>query len=543
MSRWKKVDKKQLYILSGIVLIGIVLRIIGLNTGADMGLREHYYYLPSVLSDNVKEVIFHDISINLFHQPLYNFMLFLLSRFSTNETFLRLLSLFWGTLTIIALFKLTQSMFGPKIALISSFLISINPMHIYWSGEISPYALYCFFAVLSFYFFYRAFIQNIPNAAIWYCGSIILGFFSHYFMIFVIFAQLLSLIIISIRQMHSKNAKNLLRYLLTLCIFSYFVIIWFPFLHYSLNSHIHSTIYSQHKAYSLQTAQSFWVLLRIIPSFSGIIVHSAYVSIIAIVFFIIGLWAINKNDKLEYILLAIAIFTVLFFHAFCHIVGSRGMKLALTGVYIMWDHIIYILPLIIVVWAYFFGHLFKKKTVTGIFCLMTIAAIYSDYNLIANQQKPNLSKATRFVKCNIADKDAVFFPNIWFVYGFNYYMHRDTEDLSNMFFANWRIIARPQAKLENQIRYYGPIWPEPDSPGNVYSDEVKQTLAEGKIKRIWFVDIREQFFGIPLVGYQNSDMLLKRFLERYQLILSQDFEYIKLYLFNLKGQENPDKNI
>lgn len=530
------IKKKHVYVLLAIILIGLGVRLI--NFGVEsMGLREYYYYSLNASSHNVREVIFNSVSINLFHQPVYNLIVYFLSRLNQNEFILRLPSLFCGILTIVVLFKYTFKMFGSRIALISSFLLSLNPMHIYWSREISPYSFYCLLAILSYYFFYRVFIQNYKKAALWYFCSVLLGFFSHYFMWFVILSQLVILVFISMRQEMKKTKENFFLYFLILTIFNFFFIIWIPFLYYALSSNpAQKYVAVQSLSYVIQPMYSLWILLWIIPSFAGITINSIFVFLLVFMFLSMSLWSISKYNKINFLFLSIAISIGLL------VIGTYTMlsSIKVNGFFIIWDHNIYLLPLIIIVIAYFFGKGFNKKLIFGFFCLMVLTMIYCDYNLLKYRQKPNLAVATEFVNYNINDGDALFFPNYWFANGFYYYMLKGKGNLPFAFSEDWRDIERLDMGKRKLIHYYGPIWCETiSSYGPITKeDKLREVLSKTKIKRVWVVDIREQFFGIPLVGYQNNDKFLAWFKNNYSLMFCKGFEYIKLYLFNLETSKN-----
>ena len=87
--------------------------------------------------------------------PLYPFLMSLFSLDSTHvEMAGRLLSLFFGTLTIIPLFYLVKEAIGQKEAIFSALFYSFHPYLVTYSGMLMTEATYWGLLVLSVYFFW-----------------------------------------------------------------------------------------------------------------------------------------------------------------------------------------------------------------------------------------------------------------------------------------------------------------------------------------------------------------------------------------------------
>lgn len=131
------------------------------------------------------EIIF--LTAKDFNPPLYYLLLhYWIKIFGSSEIALRSLSLifYWGTLYTAFLFLINIFKFSLKKSLIYLLLFVINPLLNYYAFEARMYTMFCFFATLSFYAFY----QKNKKLYFW---STLFGLFTHYFMIFVIFSQLL----------------------------------------------------------------------------------------------------------------------------------------------------------------------------------------------------------------------------------------------------------------------------------------------------------------------------------------------------------------
>ncbi len=89
------------------------------------------------------------------HPPLYYAMLkFWIKIFGETEFKIRLLSALFSFFTIFIIFKLGKLMFNYKVGLISAFILSLSPIHIWYSQEARQYSLSVFLSMLMVYFFF-----------------------------------------------------------------------------------------------------------------------------------------------------------------------------------------------------------------------------------------------------------------------------------------------------------------------------------------------------------------------------------------------------
>lgn len=155
-----------------------------------------------------------------YNPPLYYLVLhFWMKIFGSSELSLRLISLifYWGTIYVVFLFlknilKINQTYW----LFLYLLLFLINPLLNYYAFEARMYMPFAFLSTLSFYFFWTKKIKN-------YVLTSILGLYTHYFMLFVIFSQLLFNVIIY------KNSRELQRSLINFCKIFIFFIPWIIF--------------------------------------------------------------------------------------------------------------------------------------------------------------------------------------------------------------------------------------------------------------------------------------------------------------------------
>ncbi len=121
-----------------------------------------------------------------FNPPLYYLILhFWMKIFGSSEIALRSLSLifYWATLYVAYLFLVNIMKLTGKKAILYLLLFLVNPLLTYYAFEARTYSLLAFLATLSFYALYKK-----DNRL--YFAATILGLYTHYFMLFVVAAQL-----------------------------------------------------------------------------------------------------------------------------------------------------------------------------------------------------------------------------------------------------------------------------------------------------------------------------------------------------------------
>ncbi|MFH0979846.1 MAG: glycosyltransferase family 39 protein, partial [Candidatus Roizmanbacteria bacterium] len=144
---------------------------------------------------NVLEIF--TLSAKDFSPPLYHLILhFWINIFGGSEIALRSLSIifYWATVYVGFLFLTDFFKMKLKKAFFYTFLIAINPLLLYYAFESRMYSTLAFFGTFSFYSLYK-------KKSTLYFLSLILGLYTHYFMIFVVVAQYF--LIRSKKQIHA----------------------------------------------------------------------------------------------------------------------------------------------------------------------------------------------------------------------------------------------------------------------------------------------------------------------------------------------------
>jgi uncharacterized membrane protein len=166
-----KIMAKEKYLLIGIILLGLGLRLTNLN--------------QSFWLDEASQAQMSSLSLSQiwsarqadFHPPLFYFLTHFWLQLGRSESWLRLLPVFFGVVSIAFIY-----MFNKKIGLTAALFLAINPYHIYYSQEFRSYSLLAMLGLLSVLLMQR-------KKYIWMAVVNALLLYTHYSSIFLIFTQ------------------------------------------------------------------------------------------------------------------------------------------------------------------------------------------------------------------------------------------------------------------------------------------------------------------------------------------------------------------
>ncbi len=135
-----------------ILLLGILLRLVNLSQS---------FWIDEATSAVVARdfsllKILNEFSPGDFHPPLYYLVLKgWVSVFGVSEISVRLLSVGFGVATVLLLYLVTKRLFSKRVGIISSLLLSLSPLHIYYSQEARMYAMAGFLSLLTVWIFIK----------------------------------------------------------------------------------------------------------------------------------------------------------------------------------------------------------------------------------------------------------------------------------------------------------------------------------------------------------------------------------------------------
>lgn len=119
--------------------------------------------------------------------PVYYFLLKFWSQFGQSPVHLRLLSLIFGTLSIPLFYKLATKLASIKTAFWATLLLSLSPLHAYFSTETRMYSLLVFTSLSAALLFVNYLEKNkMKDLAVFlFCSTV--GFYTHnYFLLLII---------------------------------------------------------------------------------------------------------------------------------------------------------------------------------------------------------------------------------------------------------------------------------------------------------------------------------------------------------------------
>lgn len=113
--------------------------------------------------------------------------------FGVTPCCVRLLSVFFGLWSIYGIYALGKTIFDKKTGLFLSFVLTVSPLHVYYSREVRHFSLILFLTILSFYFFVLLLKYQKVKFFVLSLVLNILAILTHPFAIFILLSQFLTL--------------------------------------------------------------------------------------------------------------------------------------------------------------------------------------------------------------------------------------------------------------------------------------------------------------------------------------------------------------
>lgn len=163
--------------------------------------------------------LFHQIWFDI-HPPFYpTFMFFWIRLFGDSEISIRIQPFVFGILSIFLTYAVALKYTEKKTALLTSFLLCVSPVHIWYSQEARHFTTVLFFILASIFSYSR--LREPKANPIWYLvyfGSLFLAVFTHY----CAFVFLLLFLIICLFKVNKvKRNILILNFLILACLVSF----------------------------------------------------------------------------------------------------------------------------------------------------------------------------------------------------------------------------------------------------------------------------------------------------------------------------------
>ncbi len=167
--------------------------------------------------------------------PLHFIFMHFSLQLGQSEFFLRFPSVIFGVLCIPVVYRLGKAFFGKREGLIGAFLLSISWFHVWYSQEARMYTLFLLLAMLSTLFLWEA-LRKKSKAWFFYLLFTLLAFYTHYFSAFLLLAQGLVVVIVSLSQlldeaddqMRRRVRRNVLAFVLAPAAILLCYVPWMP---------------------------------------------------------------------------------------------------------------------------------------------------------------------------------------------------------------------------------------------------------------------------------------------------------------------------
>lgn len=199
--------KKHLWLIL-ILLIASALRLYKLDFQSPW-LDELHTLVETDLKLSFKEmwhlIIFRE-QIPHLHFLIVKFFSFI---FGHNIIIARLVSVFFGVLSVLFIYKFGKYLISERLGLIAALLLSLNQFAIEYSQEARVYCMYMFFVILSFYYLAKLILQSNKKNAILLGVSIGLMLNSH--LIGLLFLVIIGLIYFIYFLNNKENKLNLIK--------------------------------------------------------------------------------------------------------------------------------------------------------------------------------------------------------------------------------------------------------------------------------------------------------------------------------------------
>jgi len=218
------------WLLICLILLATLLRVVGIDSKS-LWMDE----IATVLDARLNWIEFVENRTSWDYPFLFFYLVKASTAFSESELCVRLPSLFAGVLSVVVLYRVSVALFSKHVALVSTFLMAIFPLSIYYSKEARPYSFLILFDLLGRLWALMAVLKRKRYA--WYLliGTYFVGILTTYFvglsMINVIIWILLLQLYQILKRESSLNAlvADYLRIFLASCVaIGLFWWLWYP---------------------------------------------------------------------------------------------------------------------------------------------------------------------------------------------------------------------------------------------------------------------------------------------------------------------------
>ena len=432
------------------------------------------------------------------HQPLYPLMLNLCIRFSGLEYFgvlIRAISVFWGVLVVYLTYKFSVKIFSNKsIAYFTATFLCLHSLFYFYARRAEGYSFFCFFALLSCYYFWDVFIRGITSKFWAYAILTIICFFIHYLTLFIVLSQAVAMILLKMYR-YVLPVKAGIRFVKAISVLCFVIILVAPAIYSSILNN--ESLFKNAWQNNFYLDQSYF--LNLINNIIRLVLAIPPVNFLAYLYIIIFIIIISKIRKynLPFFALMVGIFLSGIFYEGIFLFTSWK---AIGKIYPNFRHLVWMAPFVAMVYGYGVYILSKQtrfRKIAGwlVLSLLLLWNAYQSYGLCFKPQTPAFSKVANFIKSNCHKDDFIGRPVSWidpFVFGDQGYPYN---------------VKRGEINIDN--------FP----------------VIKSKYKRIWALIAHEDYFGMPHYNPESINNWLNLLRENLSLVRTWHAYKMDVYLF------------
>ncbi|HMR39927.1 MAG TPA: glycosyltransferase family 39 protein [Ignavibacteria bacterium] len=431
-----------------IILVSVLLRIYGIE---DKNLWFDEVYSWKLSRYNLTDIV--SLTSGDIHPPLFYILLkFWTGIFSDSIVSMRMLSAFFGVLSILFLYKLSKIFLKNNIQIFFVVLIyMVSPLNIFYSQEVRMLNLNLFLCLGSVYYFFKfSENQNFKTGSIYVFFSV-LAIYTHYFALLIIFSQLV--IAISNYFFNGKDRKSLFRSLKYLFTIFIFYIPW-----------ISVFIGQVTKGQPWRTEQSIRQVGKNLLDYFKDIFFSSYFTF--------------ESNALMIFASIFSIFILLFLvYSFIRILNERSffsskinmvlliflIPLAIALIIsfrqsiVLSRYLSIILPYLFIVLVYFIFKQFKPKAAYSLCIFLILVSCYGTYINYNNKFKNNdYRKIISYLEKNYSAGDVIIAEPHFMGWSIDYYVEHNETNIRKPEVLGWDL--NMQIDSLKKLNYINNVW-------------------------------------------------------------------------------------
>lgn len=492
-------------------------------------LLEYTYIQVSLFHfDNLFDVLTNFVAVQQQHAPPYHMLLGAMLHLDFSEWMTRFPSAIFGVLCVLFTFVFGRLVLDRRVSLVACLLLALSPAHILYSRDATPYSLFCFLCLASFYFLYMAFISP-RRLSIWllFIGVNVLSFSCHTEQVVILISQTFFIVLLCLFKIRCVEWRaKLTEFLMALSVIG---ILSSPLIATFIYGHAESGRELARTGYLyFPPARAYGSYFNLILAMAGFKPDHSWAIPILLGVFLWGTVRIVRQMCWQKIFLLLLPSFAVHFGLCIQIWRIRDMT---GGDYFAVRHYLFAVPsLLLFICFSLFESLSPRSTwlrmlQVPIVCVAVvgfcIALAGYDHEILSAPQKPDSRSVAEYLKSNLADGDATYvMPADFYSHLLYYYLRTRDEVLSDPLGEPW------WREVDGGGLHYGPMR-ERDFRGHIKFDDI---LAKNNIQRLWVIYYREEMLGLPTVWHGEVEKRLAQLNDRHNLLKKGRFSFIDVYL-------------